>query len=372
MGRSEAERMRAATFVVVVLAAAVVHGINPPASPQDEILAESITSNFACKVDSVEVNMDVAGSEEKTTVTADDLKTALARTATLEWAHVNQFFFASDGRNDEKNLLTGGGDMVEFIQGLIAYSKVTGAASLTQADVTNLFERYLKIMSKSKFYFQTDEKAYYKLAVYTGCPNLKIAEVGERAKKKAILDAFASEDAAEFIGDPYIAFLLKNADTLDIPKEYITYSIVAFHEALWANNQDSQKLCYTEVKGRVDPKAILHIKTPGYCVDQGLAPLLSSQMCTGAVMIDHSDSVKLYRRELCPAHRKGRRQPPRHSVQLQHARRGQPGEVLRAVRGCRAVHGVVHALVGAPRLSRGGLEGMGIERRLLTIYRQTR
>jgi len=296
---SEALRMRAATFVVVVLAAAVVHGINPPASPQDEILAESITSNFACKVDSVEVNMDVAGSEEKTTVTADDLKTALARTATLEWAHVNQFFFAStDGRNDEKNLLTGGGDMGEFIQGLIAYSKVTGAASLTQADVTNLFERYLKIMSKSKFYFQTDEKAYYKLAVYTGCPNLKIAEVGERAKKKAILDAFASEDAAEFIGDPYIAFLLKNADTLDIPKEYITYSIVAFHEALWANNQDSQKLCYTEVKGRVDPKAILHIKTPGYCVDQGLAPLLSSQMCTGAVMIDHSDAVKLYRREL--------------------------------------------------------------------------
>merc|ERR1712196_153615 len=178
-----------------------------------------ITSNFACKVDSVEVNMDVAGSEEKTTVTADDLKTALARTATLEWAHVNQFFFAStDGRNDEKNLLTGGGDMGEFIQGLIAYSKVTGAASLTQADVTNLFERYLKIMSKSKFYFQTDEKAYYKLAVYTGCPNLKIAEVGERAKKKAILDAFASEDAAEFIGDPYIAFLLKNADTLDIPR----------------------------------------------------------------------------------------------------------------------------------------------------------
>merc|ERR1711871_94373 len=295
---SEAERMRAATFVVVVLAAAVVHGINPPPSAQDEILAESITSNFACKVDSVEVNMDVAGSEEKTTVTADDLKTALARTATLEWAHVNQFFFSStDGRDSEKSLYMGGGDMGEFVQSLIAYTKVTGA-TLVQADVSDLFSRYLKIMSKEKFFYETDEKAYFKLAVYTGCPNLKIAEVGERAKKKAIVDAFASEDAAEFIGDPYIAFLLKNADTLDIPKEYITYSIVAFHEALWANNQDSQKLCYTEVKGRVDPKAILHIKTPGYCVDQGLASLLSSQMCTGAVMIDHSDAVKLYRREL--------------------------------------------------------------------------
>merc|ERR1712146_554059 len=80
--------------------------------------------------------------------------------------------------------------------------------------------------------------------------------------------------------------------------EYITYSIVAFHEALWANNEYSSKLCYTEVKGRVDPKAIIHVKTPGYCVDQGLAPLISSQMCTGQVMLDHQDAVKLFRREL--------------------------------------------------------------------------
>merc|ERR1711988_1167822 len=47
---------------------------------------------------------------------------ALARTATLEWAHVNQFFFSStDGRDSEKSLYTGGGDMGEFVQSLIAY-----------------------------------------------------------------------------------------------------------------------------------------------------------------------------------------------------------------------------------------------------------
>merc|ERR1711988_2001804 len=218
---------------------------------QDALLGGSITGNFACKVDSVEVNLDVAGSEEKGTITTDDLKSALARTATLEWAHVNQFFFSStDGRDSEKSLYTGGGDMGEFIQSLISYTKVTGA-TLVQADVSDLFSRYLKVMSKEKFFFETDEKAYFKLAVFTGCPNLKIAEVGERAKKKAIVDAFLSPDAYEFIGDPYLKFLMMEADQIEykFPKEYVSYAIIAFHETLWANNEFSAKLCYTEVKG---------------------------------------------------------------------------------------------------------------------------
>merc|ERR1712054_80151 len=264
---------------MIVFAALLVAAAAVP-TEQDALLGESITGNFACKVDSVEVNLDVAGSEEKGTITTDDLKSALARTATLEWAHVNQFFFSStDGRDSEKSLYTGGGDMGEFVQSLIAYTKVTGA-TLVQADVSDLFSRYLKIMSKEKFFYETDEKAYFKLAVYTGCPNLKIAEVGERAKKKAIVDAMLS------------------ADALDFPKEYVSYAIIAFHEALWAATADSAKLCYREVKGKADPKAIIHIKTPGYCVDQGLAPLISSQMCTGQVMLDHQDAVKLFRREL--------------------------------------------------------------------------
>merc|ERR1719265_483326 len=284
--------------LALALCVATVAALNPPPTEQETFNMNAITGNFACKVDSVEVNLDVAGSEEKGTITTDDLKTALARTATLEWAHVNQFFFSStDGRDDEKSLFTGGGDMGEFVQALIAYTKVTGA-TLVQADVSDLFSRYLKIMSKEKFFYETDEKAYFKLAVYTGCPNLKIAEVGERAKKKAIVDAMLSADAFEFIGDPYLKWMMLSADDLDFPKEYVSYAIIAFHEALWAATADSAKLCYREVKGKADPKAIIHIKTPGYCVDQGLAPLISSQMCTGQVMLDHQDAVKLFRREL--------------------------------------------------------------------------
>merc|ERR1712054_597016 len=100
--------------VVLFTAVTISHGLLPPPTAQEEILQQTNTGNFACKVDSVDVTLDIAGAEEKTVITTDDLKSALSRTATLEWAHVNQFFFASaDGRNDEKILGTGGGDMGE-------------------------------------------------------------------------------------------------------------------------------------------------------------------------------------------------------------------------------------------------------------------
>merc|ERR1711998_263038 len=306
--------MMRSTILVAALLVAVAATVP---TEQDALLSESITGNFACKVDSVEVNLDVAGSEDKGTITTDDLKSALARTATLEWAHVNQFFFSStDGRDSEKSLYTGGGDMGEFVQSLIAYTKVTGA-TLVQADVSDLFSRYLKIMSKEKFFYETDEKAYFKLAVYTGCPNLKIAEVGERAKKKAIVDAMLSADAFEFIGDPYLKWMMLSADDLDFPKEYVSYAIIAFHEALWAATADSAKLCYREVKGKANPKAIIHVKTPGYCVDQGLAPLISAQMCTGQVFHRPPRRRQAVPPRARPADRQGRRHPAGHPQQLQ-------------------------------------------------------
>jgi hypothetical protein len=255
-------------------------------------------ANFACKVDSVEITQDAAGDEDKTVVTVQDLRLALAQTASLEWAHVNQFFFSSlDGRNDEKILGTAGGDMGEFIQALESFSKVTGTV-LTADEVDALLARLLKTMSRSKFFFETSQIAYRKLAIATGCQNLQIAEIGEKRKKDAILAQFAVDEMPDFIGDPFIKFLAENADLTGVRREYITSAIQAFHRNLWRNNVQSKSLCYLEVKGRLDPKALIHIKTPGYCVDQGLAPLISSQVCTGQAFIEHTDAVKLFRREL--------------------------------------------------------------------------
>lgn len=267
-------------------------------TPQEKYLAHSAVGNFACKVNAVEVTLDVPGDEDKMVVSAADLEAYLSQTATLEWTHVNQFSFASlDGRNDEKIMGTAGGDMGEFIQALQAYTKITGVV-LTPSEVESLFARLLKTMSREKFSFSTDEKAYRKLAIATGCQNLKIADIGEKRKKDLILSKFESEDLPEFLGDPFLKFLSQNLEATGVRREYIVSAIQAFHLSLWRHNAESDALCYLEFKGRVDPKALIRVKTPGYCVDQGLTPLISPQVCAGQTFIVHTDAVKLFRREL--------------------------------------------------------------------------
>merc|ERR1711899_128005 len=99
-------------------------------------------------------------------------------------------------------------------------------------------------MSREKFFFETDEKAYRKLAIDTGCQNLKIADIGDKRKKQAILEKFASDEMADYIGDPFIKYLALNADALGIRREYITFAIQAFHKILWKPTAEADKLCY--------------------------------------------------------------------------------------------------------------------------------
>jgi hypothetical protein len=291
--------------LVVLLAVVACMASNAPSaasqikySPQDKFLAHSAVGNFACRVDTVEVTMDKAGDEDKMVISTEDLESYLSQTATLEWAHVNQFYFSSlDGRNDEKILGAAGGDLGEFIHALESYSRVTGT-TLSAEEVDELLAKFLKQMSREKFFMETDERSYRKLAIDTGCQNLHIASIGDKRKKQAILDKFAGEDMAEYIGDPYIRFMAANPEASGVRREYITFAIQAFHQNLWRNNAAAQSMCYIEVKGRSDPKALIHVKSSGYCIDQGLAPLISSQLCAGQTFIEHTDAVKLYRREL--------------------------------------------------------------------------
>merc|ERR1712224_312937 len=66
----------------------------PVYTPQNKFLARDNTGNFACKVDTVSVSMDVAGDEDKMVVSTEDIEAYLSQTATIEWAHVSQFFFS--------------------------------------------------------------------------------------------------------------------------------------------------------------------------------------------------------------------------------------------------------------------------------------
>eukprot|EP00301_Raphidiophrys_heterophryoidea_P008922 c13219_g1_i1.p1 GENE.c13219_g1_i1~~c13219_g1_i1.p1 ORF type:complete len:369 (-),score=106.35 c13219_g1_i1:77-1183(-) len=306
MGRSQRSNttrstMKACLFVLGVFVLAV-HAQNAaqsltPHSQQDRFLAKAATGNFGCRVNGVTVKtMSPAVGEPL--VTIKDLQASFSDVATLEWAHIAQSSFASlDGRNDEKVLGTPGGDMGEFIQALNAYTKVSNQI-LSQEEVSAVFERYLKTMSRTKFFYETDERSYLNIAVAAGCRNLHVAEMGGLRHKR---DAYLSViDTPDYIGDRFIRFLARNSTDLGLVPQYVKSALAAYHKVLWTNpSEKASKLCYLQVKGPNTVGALVNIITPTYCVDQGLAPMASQQLaCNAPVFINHPDAVKIFRREL--------------------------------------------------------------------------
>jgi hypothetical protein len=263
------------------------------------VLARQAYGNFACRVNTLKVTTENPGTAETPVIGVQDIRDSFEQLASLEWAHVMQASFSSfDGRNEEKILGTPGGDMGEFIQAIAAFTKVTGK-TLSADEVQRVLERYLRTMTRSKFSYETDEKAYIRLAVATGCKNLHVADMGGMKRKK---EAYLAQLAVpEHIGDPFIRFLAQNHTELDMPLEVLHNSLAAYHKVLWTSpSLLATKLCYVEVKGAPNrEQALIHVRAGQFCVDQGLAPLLSPQLtCPAPVFINHVDFVRLYRREL--------------------------------------------------------------------------
>jgi hypothetical protein len=247
----------------------------------------------------VKVTTDSPGKTDA--VDADSIRAAFTSVANLEWAHVPQSSFSGmDGRNDEKVLGTPGGDMGEFIQALHAYAQVAGS-ELTFDDTLELFEKYLTVMSREKFTYETDERAYMRLVIAAGCRNLHIADMGGMKRKKEAL--IANLVNPDHIGDPFIKFLASNTTQLNLKTNLIKNALAAYHTVLWTSPSPlAEKLCYLELKGSHKEGALVTIKTPAYCTDQGLAPMVSQQMaCPAPVMVYHKEPVKLFRRELVSA-----------------------------------------------------------------------
>jgi len=197
----------------------------------------------------------------------------------------------------KKILGTPGGDMGEFILGLHAFAKVSGTVP-ARADVQTMFERYVKAMTRPKFFYETDEKAYMRLAVDTGCKNLHISTIGGMKRKREEL--ISKMVIPEHIGDIYIRFLVTNSTSLEINVDLVQSALAAYHSVLWTTPSPlAQKLCYLELKGHQNVGALVNIKTSSFCVDQGLMPMVSPQLsCPAPVFINHPDAVKILRREM--------------------------------------------------------------------------
>jgi len=284
--------------VLVALAVAApfpAASTNKPKSLQEKVLSMQATGNFACRVNEVTVSTDNPGEED--VVGVSHVRAAFQQVATLEWAHAPQMSFSSmDGRNPEKVLATPGGDMGEFIQAIMAYA-ATSKADLDQKTVDDMLTKYLKTMTREKFFYETDEKSYMKLAIATGCRNLRIADMGGMKRKKEAL--LAQVGNPDYIGDPFIKFLATNGTDLGLDVKYVAMGLSAFHTALWGPMVNAEKICYQEFKGAHREAALVTIKVPPYCIDQGLVPMISQQMtCPAPVYIHHPDAAKLLRREM--------------------------------------------------------------------------
>jgi len=188
--------------------------------------------------------------------------------------------------------------MGEFIQALQAFTQVRGPPALSSEEITAMFKKYLTVMTRDKFFLQIDEQSYGRLALATGCRYMHISELGNlRHRKEDILKVIA---LPQHIGDPFIKFLALNATELGLNADYIHDALAAYHNVLWTKpSKLSEKLCYTELSGPHKESAVVIVKTPDFCTDQGLAPMVSPALaCAAPVLVYHPEPVKLLRREL--------------------------------------------------------------------------
>jgi hypothetical protein len=255
------------------------------------------TLNFACNVERITVtpNFDSIAVGFEDPLTQAELEDHLGEPTNIEWAHVMQMYFGStDPRGQERQLGTLGGDLGEFLLVLAAIEAQTGQ-TFTTAQVLNKFKVYLTVMSKDKFYFSTDANAvtYFKGAC--GCPQLNIADPPD-SKKDLLRNA---THAAAGQGDEFFKKLLTDSKPFSIRRELVEAALDAFFTVMWTKADPlHRRVKFVLLKGPLDSKGFIMVKTPGYCNAQLLAPMLSPELCQKQMGIYHGDAAVLLRTEI--------------------------------------------------------------------------
>jgi hypothetical protein len=265
--------------------------------------AHRASLNFACAVDRITVTPNFAdysaGFEDP--LTQIELEDHLGEVTNIEWAHVMQHFFAStDSRAQERQLGTLGGDLGEFLTVLAAIEKVNtdkGDAELTKDEVITMFRKYLTVMSRAKFYFDTDVSGINNFKERCGCPQLNIADPPD-AKKGILLNATWE---AESHGDEFFASLLGEdaATTYGIRTKLVHHVLEAFFTTMWDKSDVlHRRIKFVLLQGTSNPKGFMMVKTPGYCNAQLLSPMISPELCGKQMGVYHGDAAVLLRTEM--------------------------------------------------------------------------
>lgn len=253
--------------------------------------------NFACNVERITVSPGfdsiAAGFEDP--ITQVELEDHLGEVTNIEWAHVMQTSFGStDPRGQERQLGTLGGDLGEFLIVLAAIEAQTNQ-NFTDSQVLHKFKRYLTVMSKDKFYFDTDLDAIANLKKACSCPQLNIADPPD--SKKPLLRNSTHESASQ--GNELFKKLLEDSTKYNVRRELVVAAIDAFFEVMWQKADPlHRRIRFVLLKGPLAPKGFVLVKTPGYCNAQLLAPLISPELCQKQMGVYHGDAAVLLRTEI--------------------------------------------------------------------------
>jgi len=259
--------------------------------------AHRATLNFACHIDRITVSPNfesfAAGFEDP--LTQVELEDHLGEPENIEWAHVPQMFFDSiDSRGQDRQLGTLGGDLGEFLIVLAAVEAQTGK-TFTKAQVLQQFKIYLTVMSREKFFFSIDSDGVENMKKVCGCPQLNIADPPE-SKKEILLNA--THEAASH-GDEFFKKALNEPELFNLRAELIHHVVDAFFNVMWLKSDPlHRRIKFVLLKGPLDPKGFIMIKTPGYCNAQLLAPMISPELCGKQMGIYHGDAAVLIRTEI--------------------------------------------------------------------------
>jgi len=259
--------------------------------------AHRASLNFACAIERITVtpnfNEYAAGFEDP--ISQVELEDHIGESINIEWTHVMQTYFGStDPRGQERQLGTLGGDLGEFLIVLAAAEEKLGT-TFNPAQVLNKFKSYLTVMSKDKFYFDIDMDAITELKKACHCPQLNIADPPD--SKKAILRNATHTQLAQ--GNEFFKKLLSSPETYKIRLGLVESVLDSFFEVMWQKSDPlHRRIRFVLMKGPLNSKGFIIVKTPGYCNAQLLAPLISPELCQKQMGIYHGDAAVLARTEL--------------------------------------------------------------------------
>jgi len=229
-------------------------------------------------------------------MTCEDVEGHISPVPLLTWANIHSASFGcADGRSAEEGLGTWGGDFGEFITALNVYEQMA-TIHLSQADVTNIFRKYLEATGREKF-----TTCMSALAVRQFFGTVDDAESAIRnppEEKRALIWMKISDP--NFIGNDHIKFMLENPSGYSVRKELVQHFIHSFYDILW-NPYDPlrDRLRVQVLAGEHQERAVVSVTIPDFCLKQAnLAAMIAPRLPSTSVVILNPDAVQVLRREL--------------------------------------------------------------------------